>query len=111
MANEQSNAKEVIGQAVAEVARVTLQAMGAARAERTQHGGPRLGRPIMKQPAFNCEEEDTYNELKNFRLKVKNTFKSYSMPQAEQKSIIKHWLGRKGLQFFRNIYTDRTRKM
>ena len=47
MANEQSNANEVIAQSVAEAAKVTLQAMATARAERTQNVGLRLGRPIM----------------------------------------------------------------
>ena len=98
MANEQSNANEVIAQAVAEVARATIQAMATDRAERTQHAGPRLGRPIMKQPTFNWEAECKYNELKNFRLQISNICKSYNMPLAEQIAIIKKCLCRKGLQ-------------
>ena len=68
MENEQSNTNEVIAQAVAERARVTIQAMAAAGAEITQNAGPRLGGPIMKQPTINWEAEDKYNELRNFRL-------------------------------------------
>ena len=48
MANEQSNANNVMAQAMAESARVTIQAMATARAESTQNVGPRLGGPIMK---------------------------------------------------------------
>ena len=52
---------------------------------------------MMKQPTFNREAEDKYNELKNLRLEVHNIFKLYSMPQAEQIAIIKYCIGRKGL--------------
>ena len=61
--NEQSNANEMIAQTVAEAARVIIQAMTTTRAERTQNVGLRLGRPIMKQPTFNWEAGDKYNEL------------------------------------------------
>ena len=40
MANEQSNPNEVIVHTVAEAARVTIQAMAAARTERTQMQDP-----------------------------------------------------------------------
>ena len=43
----------------------------------------------MKQPNFNCKAEDKYNELKNFRLEVKNIFKPYNTPQTEQLAVIK----------------------
>ena len=86
-----------------EVARVTLQTMAAARAGRTQNVGPRLGGFIMTQPTLNWEAEDTCNELKNLILGVNNMFKSYSMPQAEQITIIKKWLGKKGLQFLETL--------
>ena len=62
---------------MAEIARASMQAMAAARAKSTQSFRPRLGRPIMKQPTFNWEAEDKYNELKNFRLGVNNITKSY----------------------------------
>ena len=97
MANEQSNANEVVAQALAEAARLMIQAMVAAGAERTQNAGPSLDGSIMKQPTFNLEAEDKYNELKNFRLEVNNIFKSYSVPQPEEIAMITKWLGRKGL--------------
>ena len=51
----------------------------------------------MKQPTFDWDAEDKYNELKNFRLKVYNVFKSYNMPDREKTSVIKNWLGIKWL--------------
>ena len=103
MANEWSNANEVIALTVAEAAKVTIQAMAAARAEGTQNAGPRLGRPIMKQLTFNWKAEDKYNVLKNFSLEVNSIFISYSIPQAEQLAIIIKWLGRKGLQYLETL--------
>ena len=89
MASEQTNTKETIVQAVAEATRAAIQSMAVARAERTQNSGLRLGRSVMRQPTFNWEAGDKYNELKNFRLEVSNIFKSYSMSQAEQIAVIK----------------------
>ena len=100
MANEQTNTSEAIAQAVAEA---TIQAIPLAKAERTQNAGLRLGRPVMQQPTFNWEADDKYNELINFRPKVNNIFKLYSIPQAEQIAIIKNWLCRKGLQFLESL--------
>ena len=82
-----------------ESARVTIQAMTGITVGTTQHVGPRLEGPIMKWWTFNCEAEDKYSKLNNFRLKVNNMFKYYSRPQAEQITIDKNWLGRRGLQF------------
>ena len=95
MANEPTNA---IAQAVADATRGAIQALAAARAERTQNAGPRLDGPMMKQPNFNWKAGDKYNEFKNFRLEVNNNFKSYNTPQTEQLAIIKNWLSRNGLQ-------------
>ena len=90
MANDQSKVNEVITQAVAEAERVKIEAMAAGGVERTENAGPRLGRPIMRQPTFIWEAEDKYNELKNFRLEVNNILKSYCMTQAEKVAIIKN---------------------
>ena len=68
MANEQTNANEAIAKAWAEATREAMEAMAAARAERTQIAGTIIGRPTMKQPTFNSEAEDKYNKCKNFRL-------------------------------------------
>ena len=65
----------------------------------------------MKQPTFNWEAEDKYNELKNFRLDVNNIFKSHSMTQAEQITIIKKLVRQKRSTIPTIINTDGTRKM
>ena len=80
MASEQRNTEEAIAQAVDEARRAAIQAMVVAGAETIQNTGPRLGRPMMKQPTFNWEAEDKYNELKIFRLEVNYIFKLYSTP-------------------------------
>ena len=66
-----------------------------------QNIGPNIG-TMMKQPTFDWDTEDKYNELKNFRLEVYNVFKSCDMPDIEKTALIKNWLGRKGLQIIRN---------
>ena len=102
MESEQTNVNEAIAQAVAET-RAAIQAMAPAGAERTQNVGPRLGRQMMKQPTFNWEAEDKYNELKNFRLEVNNTFKSYNTPQTEELAIIKKLARQKVLKFIESL--------
>ena len=103
MASEQTNTNEVIPQAAAEATRAAVQAIAVAGAERPQNVGPRLGRPVMKQPNFIWEAEDKYNTFKNFRLVVNNIFKLCSKPQTEQLVIIKSQLDRKGLQFIQSL--------
>ena len=58
---------------------------------------------MMKQPPFNWDNEDKYNQLKNFRLEVYNVLKSYDMPGREKTSVIKNWQGRKGLQLLETL--------
>ena len=100
---KQANTNEAVVQAVVEATRTAIQATAVTRTERTQNLGLRLGGPIMKQPTFNCEAEDKYYELKNFRVEVNNIFELYSTPRAEQIAIIKKLLGRKGLQFLETL--------
>ena len=49
----------------------------ATRAERIQNVGPRLGGTKMKQPAFNWEAEDKYNELKNLKGELLQNYYKY----------------------------------
>ena len=51
--------------------------------------GPKIGRPTMKQPTFNWEADDKYNELKTFRLEVNNILTMYNTLQTEQLEIVK----------------------
>ena len=94
MASKQVIANVAIAKAVAEATR----AMPAAMAERPQSiAGPKLGRPVMKQPSFNGEADNKYSELKTFRLEINNILTTYNTPQADQLRMVKNWLGRKGL--------------
>ena len=60
MAN-QTNIAEAIAKVVAEAARVVVQAVvvtgaeNSMRHEGTQNVGPKIGRPMMKQPIFNWD--------------------------------------------------------
>ena len=66
MASEQTNANKAIAQVVGEATRAATEVMAVTRAERTHNVRPRLDGPIRKQPTFNWEAEDKYNEIKNF---------------------------------------------
>ena len=104
MASEQVTMNETIAKVVAEATRVEIQAMAATATERPQSvAEPKLGSLAMKQPTFNWETKDKYNKLKTFRLEVNNILSTYNSPQAEQLAVVKNWLGRKGLHFFRSI--------
>ena len=46
----------------------------------------------MKQPMFNWEAEDKYNEVKAFRLEINNVLSIYNSPQNEQLAMVKNWL-------------------
>ena len=75
---------------MAETTRVAIQAMAVATAERPQSAaGPKIGRPVMKQPTFNWEAEDKYSKLKTLRLEVNNVLMTYSTPQTEQLVMVK----------------------
>ena len=96
MASEQAIANEAISKAVAEATRAAIQAMTAAAVERPKStAGPIIDRPAMKQPSFNLEADDKYNELKTFRLEVNDILTTYNTPPTEQLAIVKNWLGRK----------------
>ena len=57
---------KAITKAVVEAIRVAIQAMAVATVERPQNtAGPRMGRPVMKQPTFNWGPYNKYNELKH----------------------------------------------
>ena len=101
MATKQVNTAEAIVHAVAEAARVAVQAMAAAEAqdstrhEGTQNVGPKIGRVMLKQPTFNWEEEDKYNETKDFD-KIKTEEEDWDkqkenwnhMPKSPQNRIV-----------------------
>ena len=93
METEQTNSNAAIAQAVAEAARVEVQAMTTTESERTQNVEPRLGGSIMKQLTFDWSFTDKYAELRNFRKEVRSMFQNYRTSKAERVTVIKNWLG------------------
>ena len=63
------------------------------------------GSPTMKQLTFDWNAEDKYSKLKTFRLEVKNFLSSYNTPKTDKLSVVKNWLGRKGLQYLETLKT------
>ena len=59
----------------------------------------------MKQPTFEWDDEDKYNELKIFRLEVNNILSTYNTLQTYKLALVKNWLGRKGLQYLETLTT------
>ena len=105
MASEQIMSK-AITRAVPEVTRIEIQTMAEAQAERMHDGsGLKVGSPAMKQPMFNWNAQDKYNELKTFRLEVNNILSTYNTPQVDKLALVKNWLGRKGLQYLETVMT------
>ena len=106
MASEQIMS-ETIARAVAEATRIALQTMVEAQVERMHDvSGPKLGGPTMKQPTSDWDVQDKYSELKTFRLEVNNILPTYNTPQTDKLTLVKNWLGRKGLQYLEMLTTD-----
>ena len=104
MASEQMMNK-AIARAVAEATRIVLQTMAEAQVDRTQNAaGPKLSGPALKQPTFDWEVPDKYTELKTFKLEVINVLSTtYNMPEAERLTVVKNWLGCKGLHYLETL--------
>ena len=91
---------EVIAKVVAEATKIAIQTMAEIQVQQIDNQcGPRLGGPTLKKPTFNWEATDKYTEWKAFMLKVQNIIPSYNIQEGEKITIIKNWLGRRGLQF------------
>ena len=70
---------EVIAKAVAEVTRVTIQAITEVQSQRSEgQQGPNLAGPALKHPQFNWEATDKYTEWKAFILEVRNIQSTYN---------------------------------
>ena len=107
MPSEHIIVSKVMAKVVAEATRVAIQAMAVATIERPQSAaGPKIGRPVMKQPTFNWGVDDKYIKHNSFRLEVNNILSTYNIPQTEQLAIAKNWLGRKGLQFLESLTNE-----
>ena len=76
MASEQTKPNKYTSQAVAKAARAAIQTMSAADTARAENVGPRMSRPIMKQPTFDWSAKDKYANLRNIKLEIKTCSKT-----------------------------------
>ena len=58
---------------------------------------------MLKQPQINWEVADKYSEWKAFILEVKNVLSTYNAQEHNKITIVKNWLGRKGLHYIEII--------
>ena len=68
MANEQISQYEFMAEAVAEAARFAIQTMVMASIPVQGNTGLKMSGSRMKQPTFNWNAKDKYEELQNFKL-------------------------------------------
>ena len=95
---------EAIAKAMAEVTRITIETLTEAQSQRSEgQQGPKLGGPALKQPQFNWEGTDKYTEWKAFILKVRNILSTYNAQEQDKITIVKNWLGRKGLHYLESL--------
>ena len=70
MASEQISKNKFIIQAVAKAVRAAFQTMVTASTSRQDNAGHKMSGSIMKQPTFNWNARDKYEELRNFKLEI-----------------------------------------
>ena len=58
---------------------------------------------MLKQPQFNWEVADKYSEWKAFILEVKNILSTCNVQEHDKITIVKNWLGRKGMHYIESI--------
>ena len=99
---EQTLMNEAIMKAVAEATRAAIQTMVELH-QRKEVQGPKLGSPVLKQPQFNWEAADKHTEWKVFILEVRNMLSTYNTCEQEKITMVKNWLGRKGLHYLESL--------
>ena len=101
---DQAAMNKAIAKAMAEAIRVAIQAMAEAQAQRMPNtSGPKVGGPMLKQPSFNWEVTDKYTEWKAFILEVRNLLSTYNVQETDKITMVKNWLGRKGLHYIESL--------
>ena len=90
--------------AVAEATRIVIRTMAEMQTQRiTSTWGPKLGGPALKQPNYNWEASEKYTEWKAFILEVRNVLSTYNVQERDKITMVKNWLGRKGLHYIREF--------
>ena len=101
---EQIEMSKAIMKAIAEATRITIHTMAEMQSRIAENQqGPKLGGPVLKQPQFKWEAADKYSEWKAFILEVKNVLFTYNAQEHDKTTIVKNWLGRKGLHYIESI--------
>ena len=70
MASKQISQNKFVTQAVAKAARAAIQTMATTGTSRQDKAGLKMNGLIMKQPTFNWNAKNKYEELQNIKLKV-----------------------------------------
>ena len=99
---DQTVMNEAIAKAVAEATRAMIQTMVESH-QRQEVQGPKLGSPVLKQPQFNWEAADKYTEWKAFILEVRDVLSTYNACKQEKITMVKNWIGRKGLHYLKSL--------
>ena len=95
---------EAIMKVVAEATRIAIQTMAEMQTQRVPStAGPKLGSSALKQPDFNWEASDKYTEWKAFILEVRNVLSTYNAQETDKITMVKNWLGRKGLHYIESL--------
>ena len=67
------------------------------------HHGPKLDSPTLKQPNFNWKAPDKYTGWKAFILEVRNVLSTYNAQETDKITMVKNWLGKKGLHYIESL--------
>ena len=93
---------EAITKAVVEAMCIAIQTLSEVQNQRAEdRRGPKLSGPVLKEPQFNREATDM--EWKEFRLEVRNVLSTYNAQEQDKITMVKNWLGRKGLHYLESL--------
>ena len=95
---DQAAMNDVIMKTVAEATRATIQTMVELH-QGQEDQRPKVGCLVLKQLQFNWDTADKYTEWEAFVLEVRNGLSTYNAHEQEKFSMVKNWLGRKGLHY------------
>ena len=93
---------DAVMKAVAEATRAMIQTMVELH-QRQEVQGPKLGGPALKQPQLKWEAADKYTEWKAIVLEVRSVLSTYNACKQEKITMVKNWLGRKGLHYIESL--------
>ena len=99
---DQAAMNYVIAKALMEATRAAIQTMVESH-QGQEDQRPKVGGLALKQPQFNWDADDKYTEWKAFVLEVRNVISTYNVHEQEKITMVKNWLGRKGLHYIESL--------